>query len=68
MCVSIAIRLSCRRGSKYLVLEVDWRIEVWDLGVGRLANHLALSRVQERAELEDSCWWSHIPGETTASA
>lgn len=59
---------SCRCGSNYLILEVDWCVEVWDFGVGRLANHLALGRVQERTELEDSGWRSHISGESAACA
>lgn len=33
-----------------LVLEEDGRIEVRDLGVRRLAHHLALARVHERAK------------------
>lgn len=44
----------------YLVLKVDWSVEVWDLGVGRLADHLALGCVQEGTKLENSCWWAHI--------
>jgi hypothetical protein len=33
----------------YLVLEVDWRVEVGDLGVDGLAEHLVLDVVHEFA-------------------
>lgn len=33
----------------YLVLEIDWRIEVGNLGVNRFAEHLVLDVVDECA-------------------
>ena len=47
-------------GETYLVLEVDRRIEVRDLGVGGLNHHLALAGVDELAHLEDGGRRAHV--------
>jgi hypothetical protein len=33
----------------YLIFEVDWRVEVWNLDVARFAKHLVLDVVYELA-------------------
>lgn len=47
-------------GERYLVLEIDWRIEMGHFRVGRLDHHLAFAGVDELAHLEDGGRWPHI--------
>lgn len=35
----------------YLVLQIDWGVEVGDLGVDRFANHLAFASVHHGSHL-----------------
>jgi hypothetical protein len=41
-----------------LVLQIDGRVEVWDLGVYRFAEHFVFAVVNELAHLDDSVWGS----------
>lgn len=41
-----------------LVLEIDGRVEVWDLCVYRFAEHLVFAVVNELAHFDDSVWGS----------
>ncbi len=53
--------LKVQRGKRaYLVLEVDGCVEVGDLGVGGLDNHLALAGVDELAHLEHGSRRAHV--------
>lgn len=44
----------------YLVLEVDRSIEIWDLRVDRLADHLTLTGMHERSHFYVNQQWSVI--------
>jgi len=49
--VSIGGRARQEEASTYLVLKVDWGVEVGNLGVDGLAEHLVLYIVDELAHL-----------------
>lgn len=51
-----------------LVLEVHDGVELGDLDVDALANHLALAGVEELAHLLDLGWWAGVVLLVTATA
>lgn len=37
-----------KTGKMYLILQVNWSIEVWDLRIDRFADHFTFTSVHER--------------------